>query len=658
MEVYKLNTSNRSKLLSLTVRNIGCIGEKPVKISLDRVVCLVGKNNAGKTTVLRAYELARGDEPFIASRDRSLLAKSDSPSEIILDIHIPENIANINSEWKIIDGDLKIVRSRWQWLPPDYKAVRTTWHPKGGENGNGGWSEDKKAGGLDNVFKSRLPRAIRVGSLDDAEKTEKTLLSLALQPLIDKLNLEKSEAESKLTNAIKSISEHINQATQSHQDGFNNISQQVTEGFKNVFPELSVSLNIQSGPMIIDAEKLVKTGSGITIQDGDLNTTLSQQGTGARRALFWAMLQVHNQLERESEIRVNYRKKLSDELAALEKEKVKKSIKAERLHEISARESVLSALTKQHDEGAAIPVDEEDPALPGYLLLIDEPENALHPLAAKAAQRHLYNLAENPDWQVIMTTHSPYFINPFEDHTTIIRLEKNQGKEKDVTVRTYQSENVTFVGDEKSRLHALQQIDPSLSEIFFGSFPIIVEGDTEHAAFIAAIIDEKHDILDKVTIIRARGKSILTPLIKVMNHFKIHFSMIHDCDSPFNKKGNKNGMWTENEKIRNAILDSRKNGLIVRHRVSIPDFERFLDGDEESKDKPLNAFTKIKTDPELKLKVQNLLRDLIEGDDHDCIDSSLFIEKSDYLEALQDHVCNWARDRGLHDEIRYFGKVE
>lgn len=653
-----MTTTNRSKLLSLTVKNIGCIGEKAVTISLDKVVCLVGKNNAGKTTILRAYELARGDEPFISSRDRSLLAHTDSPSEIILDIHIPENIANIHNEWKIIDGNLKIVRSRWQWLPPDYKPIRTTWHPKGGEDGKGGWAEDKKAGGLDNVFKSRLPRAIRVGSLDDAEKTEKTLLSLALQPLIDKLNLEKSEAESKLTSAIKAISEHINQATQSHQDGFNTISQQVTEGFKNVFPDLSVSLNIQSGPMVVDADKLVKSGSGITIQDGDLNTTLSQQGTGARRALFWAMLQVHNQLERESEIRVTYKKRLCDELTLLRKEKGQRKTTAERLSEIDARVEILSALVKQHDEGAAIPIDDEDPALPGYLLLIDEPENALHPLAAKAAQRHLYNLAENPDWQVIMTTHSPYFINPFEDHTTIIRLEKSKSKEKDITIKTYRSENVSFVGDEKSRLHALQQIDPSLSEIFFGSFPIIVEGDTEHAAFIAAIVDEKHDILDKVTIIRGRGKSILVPLIKVMNHFKINFSMIHDCDSPFNRKGNGNGMWTENEKIRNAILECRKSGLEIRHRVSIPDFERFIDGDEESKDKPLNAFSKIKKDPQLRSKVQSLLTDLIDSDEHDCIDSSAFMEESDYLKALKEKVCSWAKDKGLEDEVRYFGKVK
>ena len=51
---------NRSKLVRITVRNIGCIGSDGVEIELDNVVCLVGKNNAGKSTILRAYELAKG----------------------------------------------------------------------------------------------------------------------------------------------------------------------------------------------------------------------------------------------------------------------------------------------------------------------------------------------------------------------------------------------------------------------------------------------------------------------------------------------------------------------------------------------------------------------------------------------------------------------
>jgi len=50
----------RSRLTRMTVRNIGCIGSEGLVVELDNIVCLVGKNNAGKSTVLRAYELAKG----------------------------------------------------------------------------------------------------------------------------------------------------------------------------------------------------------------------------------------------------------------------------------------------------------------------------------------------------------------------------------------------------------------------------------------------------------------------------------------------------------------------------------------------------------------------------------------------------------------------
>ncbi|MCZ5768770.1 hypothetical protein O5340_02120 [Escherichia coli] len=46
-------------------------------------------------------------------------------------------------------------------------------------------------------------------------------------------------------------------------------------------------------------------------------------------------------------------------------------------------------------------------------------------MAARAAQAHLYELGKHPDWQVLLTTHSPYFINPLEDHTTIARMQRS-----------------------------------------------------------------------------------------------------------------------------------------------------------------------------------------------------------------------------------------
>jgi len=131
------------------------------------------------------------------------------------------------------------------------------------------------------------------------------------------------------------------------------------------------------------------------------------------------------------------------------------------------------------------------------------------------------------------------------------------------------------------------------------------QNDTEHAAFMASIIERNHAMMDQVAIIRARGKAILVPLIKVLTHFKIDFSLVHDADSPQKSNGTKNGTWTENEKIKKAIREARSEGLTVRHRVSVPDFERFLGGDEASKDKPLNAYLQITQDEGLATGVQD-----------------------------------------------------
>jgi putative ATP-dependent endonuclease of OLD family len=315
----------------------------------------------------------------------------------------------------------------------------------------------------------------------------------------------------------------------------------------------------------------------------------------------------------------------------------------------------LTATLAAHMDGAPIPDSPDDPALPGYLLLIDEPENALHPMAARAAQRHLYKLAASPDWQVIMTTHSPYFINPFEDHTTIVRLERGADENSPINPKTYRSDYIEFEGNEKQRLQALQHIDPSLAEVFFGSYPILVEGDTEHAAFMSSIIERQNELMDRVTIIRARGKAILVPLIKVMRHFKISFGLVHDCDPPYKKDGTNNGMWTENLKIRTAVIEAREAGIIVRHRVSFPDFERFLGGDEESKDKPLNAYTFIQNDEAASQKVQDLLLNLIDGADHDTFPNGTLTENSIYLDVLKEEIAKWATQNGQEKHIRFAG---
>lgn len=644
--------TNRSKLLRMTVRNIGCIGNDGVEIELDNVVCLVGKNNAGKSTILRAYELAKGTATFEATRDRHQHADEDQVSEVLLEVHIPEGIGNVDAKWKDPRDGFLIVKSRWCWVGPGFQKIRTTWHPTGGADAQGEWAEDSKAGGADSVFSSRLPRPLRIGSLDDAAKTEEMLLTLALTPLFTGLEQARSNPESELAQAIARVSLNMEALSGHHEEHFNLIANRVSTGFKGVFPTLDVSLRIGSAPLVPKLSELIKNGSSLRVKDGAAETQLSQQGTGARRALFWAMLQVHNELTRDKEVRTEFRKGLERDIVDLSK-RIAKPLKGADPVALEEELAQAKAQLEAHDSGAPIPDSPDDPAFPGYLLLIDEPENALHPMAARAAQRHLYKLAESPDWQVIMTTHSPYFINPFEDHTTIVRLERSSDVANGVIApKTYRSDLIEFEGDDKQRLQALQHIDPSFSEVFFGSYPVLVEGDTEHAAFMASILEKQHALTDRVTVIRARGKAILVPLIKVMTHFKIDFGLIHDADAPYKRNGHNNGMWTENDKIRGYMQTARQAGLTVRHRVSIPDFERYLGGEEASKDKPLNAYLQVSKDNHLANVVQDLLMSLINSDQHEPYDNNA-ITANGYMSLLRTHVLDWANQNGLGDDVRF-----
>ena len=44
------------KLIELRIKNFGCIDECGINVKIDDIVVLIGPNNVGKTTVLKAYE--------------------------------------------------------------------------------------------------------------------------------------------------------------------------------------------------------------------------------------------------------------------------------------------------------------------------------------------------------------------------------------------------------------------------------------------------------------------------------------------------------------------------------------------------------------------------------------------------------------------------
>lgn len=640
----------RSKLLNITIGNLGCIGDEGLTISLDNILCLVGDNNSGKSTILRAYELAVGTQTYSYERDYCKRSKGDN-TYIEISVHIPEGTANIAEKWKEKQGEYLIVKSRWEWDQTGSKS-RKTYDP---ELAN--YSDDGNAAGLDNVFNSRLPVPFRIGALENPQGELKNLLKLIVDPIAESLRSNLEDKESGLSKALEEFTSQARKPVEEKKEIIEKINQRITNSHNKIFPNISIDLNIGMADLKVDPLDALIKGSKLSIKEFNDNVDWDQQGTGSQRALFWSLLQVRSRLQAVKNFRSDHEKKLKlleKEIKKIEGERDRAKTEPTR----QAKQTAIDEKEKELEDAKNIEVekamDERDGeiSLPGYMLLIDEPEIALHPNGIRAASKYLYELANDPSWQVMLTTHSPLFINPFEDHTTIVRLSRSEGNPNP---STYRSDEIAFKGDEIENLKLLNSFDQNLSEMFFGQYPIIVEGDTEYAAFdkVMKIESDKYHINCKPILIRARGKYTIIPLIKMLSHFKVNFSVLHDSDYPKNKKGQANNVWSGNQSIYEEIQNARAKGVRVVHRTSISTFEVAHDKielDEQgnyvsgsSKDKPWLMYQKVKDNDDIKKSVEKVLDDLIDGE---CNEEPF---DKPFVESLPEKFTAWVTENEIKD---------
>jgi predicted ATP-dependent endonuclease of OLD family len=619
--MQQITTSNRSKLLWIEISNLGCIGEKALRISLDKILCLVGENNSGKSTILRAYELACGAK-YNYEEDFSLFSSKAQKSTIVIAAYIPQGMKNIADKW--IDQDENgngVLKSRWTW-DSNGNSNRESWNYEIND-----WDPTQNASGLDNVFISKLPKPYRIGALQNPDDEVSKLMRIVLDPLIERVAKEAAAHESDLSKAISRLNMLAKIPLKDNTSGVIGIENRLSHSHSKIFPDLSVKLDIDISEIKLDFKAAILNGSKISVLENGANVKWNRQGTGSQRALFWSLLQTRsvlqsaldNKTQAEKEIR-----ELDSKINKAEKNILtlkKPDIIDQRRKEIEGLKLELSRQLEISQQGSFDGLD--DFALPGYMLIIDEPEIALHPNAVRAASKFLYQLSKDANWQVMITTHSPVFVDPLEDHTTVVRLVRNKST---ITPNTYRSDEVEFSDKDLENLKMLNLFDQNLAEAFFGQHPIIVEGDTEFAAF-RYIMQEYPDEFPEATrpvILRARSKGGLISLIKMLSHFKTTFSVLHDSDSPKGKGGGKNPAWSLNQKIYDTIVEARSKQdefpeviqSSIIHRVSIVDFETFAIGPEFNKagrltvkrnNKPQRIIAQLKQNPNVTKRVKDLL---------------------------------------------------
>jgi putative ATP-dependent endonuclease of the OLD family len=248
-----------------------------------------------------------------------------------------------------------------------------------------------------------------------------------------------------------------------------------------------------------------------------------------------------------------------------------------------------------------------------HVLLLDETELCLHPTAVREACKVLYDLPKTGNWQVMVTTHSPTFIDVPRDNTTIIRVERNlKGEIQGTTL--FRPKRAKLDENDRVNLKLLNICDPYVAEFFFGGRTVIVEGDTEYTAF-KQVIDKNRKEFGDVHIIRARGKATIVSLVKILNHFGSNYAVLHDSDSPktTRKDGKEmtNPAWSNNKNILDAVLQHDDKDK-VRLLASLPNFEGAYFGEEVAGEKPYNALLKLQHNEAFFKKVEDLLRALVD----------------------------------------------
>lgn len=342
---------------------------------------------------------------------------------------------------------------------------------------------DGGLGGWDSMIMSRIPQPVRIRPTDPMDTTQAKLLAMLKDHVKQSLKADSAQTQA----AFDQIEQLAQQIFVGAKQSFDEISARITTHVARVFPGTTIELVPRSKDAI--DEKLIAADSFLQVTQGT-SSPLDQQGTGLQRALLWSTL------------------------------------------------AVMSGGAKRKAADTVAP----------RILLIDEPEAFLHPPTIRGAREALYAFAlDNPDWQVIATTHSPIFIDLSKDHTTIIRVENRPGGVEHVV----STDKVSFDAQERERLQMVRACNPVVNEFFFYDDIVLVEGPTEQVALthVARVLGRD------LHVINCLGKANLPMFARVLNHFRVPYRVIHDADTPFvkTKHGMRRGaMWTLNASIREA----------------------------------------------------------------------------------------------------------
>ena len=182
------------------------------------------------------------------------------------------------------------------------------------------------------------------------------------------------------------------------------------------------------------------------------------------------------------------------------------------------------------------------------LLAIEEPESHLHPLAQAWLANHLRELARSENIQIVLTTHSPAFIDVSQlDSVAFITKTSTDGTYARQITREQLVQHCIDRGAPEDRtrpdnifeFYAANTTSTTL-EGFFAKKVVLVEGPTEALVLPIYLAATNSDCLKQgISFIPVFGKGNLARYYRLFTAYEIPTFIIFDNDSDDDKNGRK-----------------------------------------------------------------------------------------------------------------------
>ncbi|KAA0564636.1 AAA family ATPase [Bacillus sp. CH30_1T] len=228
------------------------------------------------------------------------------------------------------------------------------------------------------------------------------------------------------------------------------------------------------------------------------------------------------------------------------------------------------------------------------LIAFEEPEIYLHPQAAKQMRDTIYDLSLEANNQIICTTHSPYMIDLSKKANQTLNsffvenvLVEHKGIDKNIEMVFCNPFSVSdafknLVADDQTYIKMLLKIDDGISKVFFSRNVLIIEGDTEEVVIRESLSRMPESLYKEFSynweVVRARGKATIISLVKYLRALGITPFVIHDRDKDTLRA------YSYNQPILDAVGDQSR---VIALRECMEDL---LGYSAPSNNKPFKAY--------------------------------------------------------------------